>query len=172
MTTTIDRWDASTGGSWRYVAAAGRHGVRLPRLLPRGPARTGSCRRSPGRASPDGVALETLLFEDLGDGRTRLHTQSLCDSFEARDAWLRSGMEVGVHDGYAKLDALLAAGESQPTGGAGMSLPTDPAERHRAVAAGFTARVRGASDWDAPAPVPAGAPGTWSPTWSSGSRAS
>jgi uncharacterized protein (TIGR03086 family) len=27
------------------------------------------------------------------------------------------------------------------------------AERHRAVAAGFTARVRGAADWDAPAPV-------------------
>jgi uncharacterized protein (TIGR03086 family) len=34
-----------------------------------------------------------------------------------------------------------------------MSLPTDPAERHRAVTAGFTARVRSASDWDAPAPV-------------------
>ena len=34
-----------------------------------------------------------------------------------------------------------------------MSLPTDPAERHRAVAAGFTARVEGAGDWDAPAPV-------------------
>ena len=35
-----------------------------------------------------------------------------------------------------------------------MSLPSDPAERHRAVAAGFSAHVRGASDWDAPAPVP------------------
>ena len=34
-----------------------------------------------------------------------------------------------------------------------MSLPTEPAERHRAVAAAFTARVRGTSDWDAPAPV-------------------
>jgi uncharacterized protein (TIGR03086 family) len=34
-----------------------------------------------------------------------------------------------------------------------VSLPADPAERHRAVAAGFTARVAGASDWDAPAPV-------------------
>ncbi len=35
-----------------------------------------------------------------------------------------------------------------------MTLPTGPAGRHRAVASGFTARVRGASDWDAPAPVP------------------
>lgn len=35
-----------------------------------------------------------------------------------------------------------------------MTLPTDPAERHRAVAAGFTVRVTGTADWDAPAPVP------------------
>ena len=34
-----------------------------------------------------------------------------------------------------------------------MSLPMTPAERHRAVAAGFTARVRGTENWDAPAPV-------------------
>ena len=59
---------------------------------------------------PDGVALETLWFEDLGDGRTRLRTQSLVDSFDSRDAWLRSGMEVGVNEGYAKLDRMLADG--------------------------------------------------------------
>lgn len=35
-----------------------------------------------------------------------------------------------------------------------MTLPSDPAARHDVVAAGFTARVQGASDWDAPAPVP------------------
>lgn len=35
-----------------------------------------------------------------------------------------------------------------------MTLPADPAARHRTVAAGFTARVEGASDWDATAPVP------------------
>lgn len=34
-----------------------------------------------------------------------------------------------------------------------MSLPSEPAERHRVVAGGFGARVRGASDWHAPAPV-------------------
>jgi uncharacterized protein YndB with AHSA1/START domain len=59
---------------------------------------------------PDEVALETMTFEDLGDGRTRLHAFSLCDSFEGRDAWLRSGMEVGVNDGYAAIDRLLAEG--------------------------------------------------------------
>ena len=59
---------------------------------------------------PDGVALETLWFEDLGDGRTRPRTQSLVDSFEGRDALLRSGMEVGVDEGYAKLERMLIDG--------------------------------------------------------------
>ena len=56
---------------------------------------------------PDGVSLETLTFTDLGDGRTRLTAQSLVDSFAGRDQWLASGMDVGVNDGYAKLDTLL-----------------------------------------------------------------
>jgi uncharacterized protein YndB with AHSA1/START domain len=109
MTTTVVRWDASTGGSWRYVAVRdglefGFHGcfheVRPDRIV----------QTFTWEGDPDGVALQTLDFEDLGDGCTRLRTKSLCDSFEERDAWLRSGMEVGVDQGYAKLDALLAEG--------------------------------------------------------------
>ncbi len=57
---------------------------------------------------PDDVALETIWFEDLGDGRARMHAQSLVDSFEGRDQWLASGMEVGADEGYAKLDAIVA----------------------------------------------------------------
>ena len=57
---------------------------------------------------PDDVALERLLFEDLGDGRTRLTSTSLVDSFEGRDAWIASGMEDGVREGYERLDDLLA----------------------------------------------------------------
>ena len=34
-----------------------------------------------------------------------------------------------------------------------MTLPEEPAARHRAVSAGFTSRVAAAPDWDAPAPV-------------------
>ena len=56
---------------------------------------------------PDGVALNTLWFDELGDGRTRLRTQSLVDSFETRDSWLRSGMEIGVRNGYDKLERML-----------------------------------------------------------------
>jgi hypothetical protein len=51
-----------------------------------------------------------MTIEDLGDGRTRLRGKSLCDSFADRDAWLASGMESGVNEGYAKLERMLADG--------------------------------------------------------------
>jgi uncharacterized protein YndB with AHSA1/START domain len=107
--TRIEHWDARTGGSWRFVNTRGDeeygfhgsfHEVRTDRIV----------QTFTWEGDPDGVALETLRLEDLGDGRTRLHTQSLVDSFAGRDAWLRSGMETGVHEGYAKLDRLLADG--------------------------------------------------------------
>lgn len=105
----LDVWDCRDGGSFRY-AATGRggehwfrgcfHTVRPDRIV----------QTFTWEGMPDGVALETLQFEDLGDGRTRLRAQSLVDSFEGRDMWLKGGMEVGVNEGYAKLDGLLAGG--------------------------------------------------------------
>ena len=109
METEILDWDATTGGRWRYVAR--RDGAEFA---------FHGCFHEVGDdrivqtftfdGQPDGVSLETLRFEELGDGRTRLHAVSLCDSFEDRDAWLSSGMETGVNDGYAAIDKLLADG--------------------------------------------------------------
>jgi uncharacterized protein YndB with AHSA1/START domain len=108
--TRIDHWDARTGGSFRFVSIADDgtefgfrgcfHEVRPGRIV----------QTFTFEGEPDGVALETLWFEDLGNGRTRLRTQSLVDSFEGRDAWLKSGMETGVEEGYAKLERMLADG--------------------------------------------------------------
>ena len=109
MDTRIEHWDARSGGSWRFVSVregeeyAFRgcfHEVRRDRIV----------QTFTFEGEPDGVALETLWFDDLGNGRSRLRTQSLVDSFEGRDAWLASGMETGVNEGYAKLDGMLADG--------------------------------------------------------------
>jgi len=106
MDTEIVDWDATTGGRWRYVARRDGeeywfrgcfHEVGADRIV----------QTFTFEGWPEGVSLETLRFEDLGDGRTRLHAQSLVDSFEGRDQWLSSGMETGIDQGYAKLDALL-----------------------------------------------------------------
>ncbi|MXP22822.1 polyketide cyclase [Gordonia sp. HNM0687] len=103
-------WDVRDGGSWRYVSSRGDEEFGF-----RGCFHTVSddkiVQTFAFEGMPDHVALETLWLEDLGDGTTRLHAQSLCDSFEARDGWLASGMDVGVNEGYAALDALLGSGE-------------------------------------------------------------
>jgi uncharacterized protein YndB with AHSA1/START domain len=106
----IDHYDCRTGGSYRYVhtdadgEAYGFHGcfheVRPSDVI---------VQTFTFEGFPEGVALERLVLEDLGDGRTRLTATSLVDSFEARDAFIASGMESGVREGYERLDDLLAA---------------------------------------------------------------
>ena len=109
IATKIDYWDARDGGSWRFLGVRGDeeyafrgcfHTVREDRIV----------QTFTYDGEPDGVSLATMWFEDLGGGRTRLRTQSLVDSFEARDAWLRSGMEVGLNQGYAKLERMIHDG--------------------------------------------------------------
>jgi uncharacterized protein YndB with AHSA1/START domain len=109
MDTEISAWDARDGGEWRYVARRDGEEYRFRGCFHEvGEARI--VQTSTFEGYPQGVALETMTFEDLGNGYTRLHAQSLCDSFEDRDGMLSSGMEVGVHEGYAKLDGVLAEG--------------------------------------------------------------
>lgn len=106
---TVDHYDCRTGGSYRYLIDGDEgfvagffgsfHEVRPSELI---------VQTFTFEGMPDGVALERLVFEDIGDGRTRLISTSLVDSFADRDAFLASGMEIGVREGYEKLDELLA----------------------------------------------------------------
>jgi len=105
----VDHWDCRDGGSYRYVIVSDGfeagfrgcfHEVRPAELI---------VQTFTFEQMPDGVALEKLRFEDLGDGRTRLVATSLVDSFEDRDAFVASGMESGVREGYERLDQVLSA---------------------------------------------------------------
>lgn len=106
---TVDQWDCRTGGSWRFLQRDpegneyGFHGcfheVRPDELI---------VQTFTFEGAPDGVALEKLVLEDLGDGRTRLTGTSLVDSFADRDAMVASGMNEGIVEGYERLDELLA----------------------------------------------------------------
>ena len=108
MDTKILEWDARNGGAWRYVAGRDGeeygfrgcfHEVRPDELI---------VQTFTFEGFPDSVALEKLVLEDLGDGRTRLTATSLVDSFADRDAFVASGMETGVVEGYERLDEVLA----------------------------------------------------------------
>lgn len=105
----IATWDVRTGGCYRYTAL--RDGEEVAHFY-------GSFHRVDEQQKivqtfgleeqPDAAALETMTFTDLGDGRTRLTGVSIVGSIEDRDAMLASGMEVGVNEGFEKLDELLA----------------------------------------------------------------
>jgi uncharacterized protein YndB with AHSA1/START domain len=108
LTMTIDTYDCRTGGSYRYIHSRdgedfGFHGsfheVRPNELI---------VQTFTFEGFPDQVALEKLLLEDIGEGRTRLTATSLVDSFADRDAFVASGMETGVVEGYERLDEVLA----------------------------------------------------------------
>jgi uncharacterized protein YndB with AHSA1/START domain len=108
LTMRAERYDCRTGGSYRYVQTrdgeeywfhGSFHEVRPDELI---------VQTFTFEGVPDGVALEKMVFEDLGDGRCRLVATSLVDSFEGRDAFVASGMETGVVEGYERLDDLLA----------------------------------------------------------------
>jgi uncharacterized protein YndB with AHSA1/START domain len=63
---------------------------------------------------PGHVLVETATFADLGDGRTRVVTNSLFHTTEERDRMLHSGMERGLNESYTALDRLLSG---QPLAG-------------------------------------------------------
>lgn len=105
----IDHYDCRTGGSYRYLHLEGEeeygfhgsfHEVRPSSVI---------VQTFNFEGMPDAVALERLELEALDGGRTRLVVTSLVDSFEARDAMVASGMEVGIREGYERLDEVLGA---------------------------------------------------------------
>lgn len=108
LTMTVQRWDAETGGGYRYTHSDGDgehrffgsfHEVRPSERI---------VQTFTWEGMPDGVSLETMTFTALPGGRTRVVGVSVVDSIEVRDGILASGMEVGVNEGYERLDDLLA----------------------------------------------------------------
>lgn len=105
---TIERMEVERGGHWRYVehSPEGVDGFegRYREVTP--PERIVNTFEWDGM--PAYVAIETVTFEDLGDGRTKLVNISLFHTTEERDGMLSSGMETGLSQSYVALDRLLA----------------------------------------------------------------
>lgn len=103
----IERMQVEKGGHWRFVEHApdGVHGFegRYREVTPQ--------ERLVYTFEWDGmpayVILETVTFEDLGDGRTKVVNESLFFQTNERDGMLASGMEGGLSQSYEALDRLL-----------------------------------------------------------------
>ncbi len=109
----IETWDCRTGGAYRYTAT--RAGEEVARFY-------GSFHEArPGErlvqtftydGMPAAVSLEPMTVEPLESGRCRIVAVSVVESMQAQAAMMASGMEVGINEGYEKLDELLARGDA------------------------------------------------------------
>lgn len=105
----VEQLEVERGGHRRFVEHSPQDGVngfegRFREVSP------------PGRlvytfewdGMPGHVVVETVTFEDLGNGRTKVVNTSLFHTAEERDGMLSSGTAQGLGESYAALDRLLA----------------------------------------------------------------
>jgi uncharacterized protein YndB with AHSA1/START domain len=108
-TTTVDRMEVRWGGAWRFVQHddAGNEfafrGVYHDVMPAQRVVQTFEFEGMPGH-----VLLETMTFEDLGGGKTRVTNQSVFQSLDDRNGMLSSGMADGAAESWDRLAELVA----------------------------------------------------------------
>jgi len=109
LTTTVDKMEVWSGGSWRFVVYGEKgkewafHGVYHAIEAPERIVFTYEYEDLPGH-----VSLETTLFEDQ-DGGTKMTTISVFQSVEDRDGMMESDMNEGDQESMDRLEELLTA---------------------------------------------------------------
>jgi uncharacterized protein YndB with AHSA1/START domain len=104
----IERWEFERGGHWRFVEhhEGGTDGFE-GRFREIGAKDSYECTFE-WDGMPGHPCIETAQFVDLGDGRTKVVLDDVFFSREERDGMVQSGMEGGMNESFAALDALLA----------------------------------------------------------------
>lgn len=107
----IERWEPKDGGGYRWLGGtgeAGEYAFNGAFHEVTAPERIVSTFEFEGLGERGHVSLDVSTFEELPGGRSRLTIRSAFLSVEDRDGMIASGMEVGVTEGYEKLDDLLS----------------------------------------------------------------
>jgi uncharacterized protein YndB with AHSA1/START domain len=104
----IERFEFERGGHWRFVEHSkdGPHGFegRYREIVPI--ERIVSSFEWDGM--PAHVLIQTMTFEQLADGRTKLVCGALFHTPSERDQMVQLGMEEGTNQSYAALDRVLS----------------------------------------------------------------
>jgi uncharacterized protein YndB with AHSA1/START domain len=106
-TVRLDRFDATTGGAFRY-AVVGGDGASWTFRGSYHHVDDGLIVHTWEYEAEPGATLETLHFTDLPAGRSLLEVVSTYTSRQACDAMLALGMDAGMDEDFERLDAILA----------------------------------------------------------------
>jgi uncharacterized protein YndB with AHSA1/START domain len=110
LTTTVDKMDVKVGGVWRYIQkdADGNeyafNGVFKEVLPPERLTYTFEFEPMAGH-----ISTETITFEDLPGGKTKITSRTTFDTLEDLEGMLQSGMEGGAVETWDRLGELLAS---------------------------------------------------------------
>jgi uncharacterized protein YndB with AHSA1/START domain len=107
---TLKTFEVRNGGKWRYIQTDkegnkfGFHGVFHEVLYPERIIDTFEYEELPEKGH---VILQKAIFEELQEGRSKVKAHAVFFSVSDRDGMIESGMEMGVREGYERLDFLL-----------------------------------------------------------------
>jgi len=109
-TTIVEKMDVRPGGTWRFIqrdadgnefAFNGEYREIIP---PERLVNTFEYEGLPGH-----IILDTSIFEELSEDKTKLTAISLFETTQDRDGMLNSGMEGGSNESWDRLTELLRA---------------------------------------------------------------
>lgn len=111
--TIVEELNATAGGTWRFLCRDSQGSE----IVFRGVFREVKpherlVQTFEWDGMPGHVSVDTAVFEDLGDGRTKVVSDSIFHTAEERDGMIESGMEKGMNETYERLDELLASQEA------------------------------------------------------------
>jgi uncharacterized protein YndB with AHSA1/START domain len=109
FTTFVDEMEVKVGGRWRYIQkdAEGNefafNGVYKEVMPPERLTYTFEFEPMAGH-----ISTETITFEELPGGKTKITTRTTFESLEDLEGMLQSGMESGAEETWDRLEELLA----------------------------------------------------------------
>lgn len=104
----VEEYDFSTGGRYRYIHRDGEREYRFNGVFHVVRENEFAIQTFEFEGFPDVVSIESVRFEPLDGGRTRVSAHAVYPTMAARDGMVAAGQEKGVTQGYEQLDELLA----------------------------------------------------------------
>lgn len=108
LTTTVDKLELKVGGIWRFVqrdAEGHVHAFNGVFKIIEPPERLAYTFEYEPMAGH--ITTDTLIFEALPGGKTRLVARTTFDNLEDLEGMLQSGMEGGAVESWDRLEELL-----------------------------------------------------------------
>jgi uncharacterized protein YndB with AHSA1/START domain len=114
LTTKVDKMEVRPGGVWRYILEdnnGNEYAFNGLYQIVDAPKRLVSTFEFEGM--PGQIATDTVTFEELLGGKTKVISRSMVDTLEALEAIVQPGMEEGSIETWERLGEVIAVVQAE-----------------------------------------------------------